>query len=159
MLRVVGCACGNPQIGTDMLLAAEAWQGEPTAFRIDESWEKVDSLFAVRLIEAFSNNPITRREITHMADAHLLKFKKQLPGLCMWIVIEKSFRKSKLHAIKVSMEPLKFCTYSGKGGIVALKDFLSRFRIVMNTIIEAGGKTDDFVVTDAFEREFTVYQR
>ena len=61
VFRMVGCACGNPQMGTDMLLAAEAWTGEPTAFRIDESWEKVDSLFAVRLIEAFSNNLITRR--------------------------------------------------------------------------------------------------
>ena len=89
-----------------------------------------------------------------MADAHLLKHKNQLPGLCMGIVIERGFLKSKLQAIKLAMETLKFCTYSGKGGVIALKDFLSRFRIVMNTIIEAGGKTDDFTVTDAFEKEF-----
>ena len=35
-----------------------------------------------------------------------------------------------------------------------MKDFLSRFRITMNRITEAGGKVDDFVVTDMFEREF-----
>ena len=54
-----------------MLLAAEAWTGEPTAFPIDESWEKVDSLLAMRLGEALSSNPITRRELTHMADLHV----------------------------------------------------------------------------------------
>ena len=80
MLRVVGCTCGDPQMGTDMVLKAEAWTGKPEDFQVDESWEKVDALFAVRLIEAFSSNPITRREITHMADTYLLKNKRQLPG-------------------------------------------------------------------------------
>ena len=52
------------------------------------------------------------------------------------------------------MEALKYRTYSGKGSIVALEDFLSRFNIVRNNITEAGGRTDDFNVTDAFEKEF-----
>ena len=70
----------------------------------------------------------------------------------MWIVTGRGFRKSKMQAIKLAMETLKFCTYSGKGGVVARKDFLSWFKIVMNRITE--GKTDDFTVTDAFEKEF-----
>jgi hypothetical protein len=52
------------------------------------------------------------------------------------------------------METLKVCTYNGKGGVFTLKDFLGQLKIVMNTITEAGGKTDDFTVTDAFEIEF-----
>ena len=72
----------------------------------------------------------------------------------MWLVIERGFRKTKSQAIKIAFETLEFCTYNGKGGITGLKDFLSRFRVVMNTITEAGSKSDDFMVTDAFEREF-----
>ena len=86
-------------MGTDMMLAAEAFKGSPTDFKVDESWRRVDALFALKLIDAFSSNPILKREITHMSDTYLLKHKRQLPGLVMWIVIERTFRKSKTQEI------------------------------------------------------------
>ena len=97
---------------------------------------------------------ILKREITHVCDRYLKKNGTLFPGLCMWIIIHRSFRKGEAQGIKLAMEALKFCTYSGKGGVVALEDFLSRFNIVRNNITEAGGRTDDFNVTDAFEKEF-----
>ena len=37
---------------------------------------------------------------------------------------------------------------------MALKDFLSKFGIVMNKITEAGGQFDDSIGAEAFEKEF-----
>ena len=82
-------------MGTDMMLAAEAHNGEPTDFKIEECWQRVDALFALKLIESYSNNPILRRELTHMTDTFLQKHNKQLPGLVMWIVIARNFQTSK----------------------------------------------------------------
>ena len=68
------------------------------------------------------------------------------------MVIERKFRKTKSQEIKIAREELKFCVYSGKGGCVALKDFLSKFGIIMNKITEAGGQFDDSIGAEAFER-------
>ena len=77
------------------------------------------------------------RECTARHDRYLTKYRRQLPRLCYLIVIARFFERDKGAVQHYALEELRFCKYTGSGGIASLKSFLSRFKIVVTNIVEA----------------------
>ena len=111
-----GCACGIPQMGIDMLLAAEAHTGPGHKINFQSSWEKVGSHLALHLFEAI-HEADRIREVVTMQDRFLRKHRRQLPGRCYWVVISGAFKRDEAAAKHYAMEELRHCIYTGHGGI------------------------------------------
>ena len=142
-------------MATDMLLAAEAHQGPVHKLRVLSSWEKVMAHLAVHLTEAMVDADMIR-EATTLQDKFLKKHKRQLPGLCYWVIISRAFARDEGVAKHYAMEELRFCKYLGNGGVASLKSFVSKFKTIITNIAEAGGETDDnnFQLRETFTAEF-----
>ena len=102
------------------------------------------------------NDHDMKRECTALADRYLKKDRRQLPGLCYWVIIARHFQQDQGAAQHYAMEELRYCKYLGSGGIPSLKTFLSKFKLALNNVSEAGGTVDDsnFLVKDMFANEF-----
>ena len=71
-------------------------------------------------------------------------------------MISRAFTRDETTLRYYAMEELKYCTYSGGGGLTSLNSFMSKFRTVMIHISEAGGLTDDnnFILQESFAVQF-----
>ena len=106
VFETVGCAFGTPQMGTDMLLAAEAHKGPVHKIKVHSSWEKISAHLAVHLTDAMQDVDMIR-EATTLHDQFLKKYRRQLPGLCYWIMISRHFERDESVAKHYAMEELR----------------------------------------------------
>ena len=75
VFKTVGAACGTPQMGTDMLLAAESHQGPPDKIKTYDAWEKINAHLAIHLPDAIHDLDMIR-ESTALHDRFLKKHRK-----------------------------------------------------------------------------------
>ena len=99
-------------MGTDMLLAAEAHTGPPHKLKTHEAWETIMAHLAVQLTEAMQDLDMIR-ECTALHDRYLNKYRRQLPGLCYWVVISRHFERDQGALQHYAMEELRYCKYAG----------------------------------------------
>ena len=138
----VAAACGSPQMGTDMLMAAEDHKGEVEDLEVEEPWEKVMALLAVQLPNAMTDQDMIR-EATALQDRYLKLHRRQLPGLCHWVIISRRFKKDNKLALHYAIRDLQCCKYQGNGGLASLKTFVGKFGNVLTNLSDAGAKIDN----------------
>ena len=101
-------------------------------------------------------DPDMIREAITLQDRFLRMHRRQLPGLCYWVMISRHFNRDRTLALHYAAEELRFCKYQGNGGLANLKTFLSKFNTVMTNLTDAGGAADDsnFMLKQIFTAEF-----
>ena len=105
--RCTAAAAGLPQNGVDMLLAGEAWTGEPEDVVLKPAWYKIDALLGKELKRTLAKEVNLLRQVCTVEDRALRTTSKLLPGLAVYIMIFRHFRHDQRLAKAQAMEEMQ----------------------------------------------------
>ena len=139
-----------PQLAVDMILRAEEWEGKPEGFMIPPQWETLAAKFGKEL-KRIAKEPTVARQISTMEDKSLRKYRKQLSGMAIYIMIFRSFERDAKLGKPQALEELQTVTYETN-----VKGFISKWDQAMERFISAGDLTsgDDALLYCLFKKQF-----
>ena len=153
VFRSTAAAAGFPQDATDMLLAAESWEGLPEKIIVKPEWMRLDAMLGKELKRILAKEVNLLREVCTAEDRALRTTNRQLPGLAIYIMIIRRFRNDQRLAKAQAMEELQECKYT-----TSLYDYITKWDRAMEGLSAAGDLTpsDEVIFYTLFKKNFLV---